>query len=164
MPLGFFTLGALCPCSGSCWWGCKPLPGGEDYVLLASAPVEGQTECLGAARGAYRSMSVDSEGQVYVGVHVPQGLHFLPGPQAQEPWQCPRQQGMWPSRPLACTAASRGVRNMLCCVTPSREARDMAPPFAGTSKIMNDEPHRAAGRGRGLLPATLQLLATVESS
>lgn len=40
----------------------------------------------------------------------------------------------------------------------------MAPTFAGTSKIMNDEPRRAAGRGRGLLPVTLQLLATVEGS
>lgn len=29
------------------------VPRGGDYVHPASAPVEGQTECLGAARGAY---------------------------------------------------------------------------------------------------------------
>lgn len=60
--------------------GCKPLPGrGAQRRRQRSprrCPCGGQTECLGAARGASMSVSVDSEGQVYLGAHVPQGAPF----------------------------------------------------------------------------------------
>lgn len=93
-------------------------------------------------------MSLESEGQVYLGVTQPR-LHVTPGPrfpwescQAHGAHEClgpaPGSQGRGLARPVPGSVAPQGVRSMLCCVTLSGEVQDLAPTSAGDD-LQNNE-------------------------